>query len=165
MSVKPRTIDNLGVDASIRYAKDKELLEPQFLEESRLVSQKTEIPVAKPYVPSEFDQLFSIGPTVSWANFAPPPQSPAIPRSLFSYQLVPSLGTYETKEETEEKIEKLESALEQHKQSKKGGDQSDKEKQEEEREKRLITALILCIDRLDKSLALINGRRNQFHRG
>lgn len=164
MSVKPRTIDNLGVDASVRYAKDKELFEARFIEESRVVSPKTEVPVVKPYVPSDFDQLFSSGKMVAWAAFSAPPQS-STPRSLFSYQLIPSLGTYETKGENEEKILQVEEALQHHKRSKQGWSESDEEREREEKEKRMIIALFGCIERLDKSLSLINSRRNQFHRG
>ena len=160
MSVKPRTIDNLGIDASIRYAKDKELFEARFIEESSIVSRKTEIPVSKPYVPSEFDQMFSSERTIRWALFSPPPETLSTASALFSYQLLPSLGTYERQEDTEQL---LEDAMERQKDSRK--DQSDKEKQQEEKEKQLIKNLLSCITRIDKTLNLINARRNQYQRG
>ena len=164
MSVKPRTIDNLGIEASVRYAKDKELFEARFIEESRLVSQKTEISVARPYVPSEFDQLFVIGKTISWASFLPPPEYFAYARPIFSYQLIPSLGGYEKQEADSDKLAALEDAINKQKGSKKQ-DQSDKERQEEEKERQTIAALLECISRLDKTLVLINSRRNQYQRG
>lgn len=162
MTSKPRTIDNLGIDASIRYAKDKELFESRFIDESQIVSKRLEIPVAKPYVPSEFDRLFSLEKTISWASFPSLPESLVFTKSLFTYQLIPSLGTYEQHEE-EDQFEALDDAL--NKQKEAHPDQSDKENQEEEREKKLIVELLKCIAKIDKSLSLINARRNQYQRG
>lgn len=158
MTSKSRTIDNLGLDASIRYAKDKELFAPSFIEDSKLVSRKTEISVARPYVPSEFDQKFSSTKTVMWASFSPPPESLAQESTLFSYQLVPSLGTYEQTDDTEQLLEDaLQKRIEE--------DPSDKEKQQDQKEKQLIADLLAQIREIDKSLNLINSRRNQYQRG
>ncbi|HSX13063.1 MAG TPA: DUF5399 family protein [Chlamydiales bacterium] len=155
---KPRTIDNLGLDASIRYARDKELYAPLSIEEAQLVSRKTEISVARPYIPSEFDELFSSAKTVIWALFSPPPESLSRENMLFSYQLMPSLGTYERQEDTEAQ---LEDALEKRKDKR----QSEKEKERDKKEKQLITDLLANIAKIDKSIELINSRRNQYQRG
>jgi len=163
MSVKPRTIDNLGIEASIRYAQDQKLSESRFFEDSRLISQKTEISVSKPYVPSEFDQLFSVGRTVAWASFLPPPEYFSFAKPLFSYQLIPSLGGYEKQEADAEKLAAIEDAIEKHRGSRQGG--SEKEKDEEEQERKVIAALLQCIHKLDRTLILINSRRNQYQRG
>lgn len=160
MTSKPRTIDNLGLDASIRYAKDKELFEARFIEDSKIVSRKTEIPVSSPYVPSEFDQMFSSAKNLIWAAFSPPPESLMTTNTLFSYQLIPSLGTYEQQDDAEQM---LEDALQKHREL--DQNQSDKEKQQEEREKQLIKDLLVCITKIDKTLSLINSRRNQYQRG
>jgi hypothetical protein len=164
MTVKPRTIDNLGVDASVRYAKDQELYEARYIEEARLIPQKTEVSVAKPYVPSEFDQFFSVGRTVSWALFSPPPNYYAGDKALFSYLLIPSLGDYEKLEAGSDKIESLQGVLDQEKE---GSGQSfdEGEKDGEERERKTIAALFECIGKLNKALVLINSRRNQYQRG
>lgn len=159
MSTKPRTIDNLGVDASIRYAKDKELFEPKFIEESKLVSTKTEIPSLKPYIPSEFERLFSSIRTTIWAAFDPPPESLSNPNSLFSYQLIPSLHL----EPDIEPLLFIEDALKKKKRPRKK--QATKDKEEEEEEKQTLLVLLECIQQIDKSLALINSRRNQYQRG
>ena len=163
MSVKSRTIDNLGVEASIRYAKDKELFESRFLEDSKLVSQKTEVTVSKPYAPSEFETLFSSGQLTSWASFLPPPESLSYGKRLFSFQLIPSLGNYEKQDDDAEKLAALEDAIQKHKGSKQGG--SHQEEKEEEEERQTIEALLQCIYKLDRSLSLINARRNQYQRG
>lgn len=158
MPTKPRTIDNLGLDASIRYAQDKELYAPISVEEAQIVSRKTEVSVAKPYISSEYDLLFSSTKTVIWALFSPPPESLSKENTFFSYQLMPSLGTYERQEDAEEL---LEDALEKRKQQR----QSDKEKDRDNREKQLIKDLLSCIAKIDKSIELINSRRNQYQRG
>ena len=165
MSVKSsRTIDNLGPDASVRYAKDKQLFEPRFIEESRLIPQKTEVSVLKPYVPSEFEELFSLGKRIPWAAFTAPPNYYTEAKPLFSYQLIPSLGGYEKLEANEDKLEALEDALKHPR--KKNQDMSDQEEEEnEERERQTLIALFQCINQLDKSLSMINAKRNQYQRG
>ena len=163
MTVKPRTIDNLGVDASIRYAKDQELLEPRLIEESRLIPQKTEVTVAKPLELSEFDQIYSIGKTISWALFSPPPNFYSRDIGLFSYQLIPSLGGYEKLEADSDKIEALEDVL--GKSEEREGRGQDQEKEKDEKSRQTILALFQCIDKLNKTLTMINARRNQYQRG
>ena len=164
MTVKPRTIDNLGVDASIRYAKDQELLEPRLIEESRLIPQKTEVTVVKPFELSEFDQTYSVGRTISWALFSPPPDFYARDKGLFSYQLIPSLGGYEKLEADSDKIETLEDVLEKS-EEREGRGQSDQEREKDENQRQTLLALFQCIDKLNKTLAMINARRNQYQRG
>ena len=112
MTVKPRTIDNLGVESSIRYAKDQEALDTRLIQDSRFIPQKTEVSVLKPYVPSELEQYFAPGKITIWASFSPPPDYLLQGKPLFSYQLIPSLGSYEKQEADSDKLESLESALE-----------------------------------------------------
>ncbi len=167
MSIKSRTIDNLGVEASIRYAKDKALFEPNFIEDSRIVSQKTEISALRPYIPSEFDQLFTVGKNLPWASFLPPPEYFNQSKPLFSYQLIPSLGSYEKQEADTDKLEALEDAIQKHRGSKKKKTEQEMldEEEEEETERQAIVALLECIHAFDRSLDLINSRRNQYQRG
>ncbi len=166
MTVKPRTIDNLGVESSIRYAKDQEALDTRLIQDSRFIPQKTEVSVLKPYVPSELEQYFAPGKITIWASFSPPPDYLLQGKPLFSYQLIPSLGSYEKQEADSDKLESLESALGKpfSRKQKKGEDQ-EKEKEEEERERQILLALLKCIGTLDKTLTLINSRRNQYQRG
>ena len=56
----PRTIDNLGLDVSTRYAEDQKRLDQQFIKESKAVSAQTQIDVTSPSYGSEFDLLFEI---------------------------------------------------------------------------------------------------------
>lgn len=163
MSIKPKTIDNLGVESSIRYARDKELLDTRFLEESKWVPQKTEVSSTKPYVPSEFDPLFSLAKTTKWAFFSPPPNYEMQMRALFSYQLIPSLGPFEKQEADSEKVAAIEEALQKKREQGKEGKGNGEEEEEEER--KVVSALLSCIHMLDRTLTLINARRGQYQRG
>jgi len=162
MTTKPRTIDNLGVDASIRYAKDQELYEASLIEESRLVPQKTEVSVVQPYILSDFEQFYSIGKTASWALFSPPPNFALYDKRLFSYLLIPSLGDYEKLEADSDKLESLENVLQKQEE---GKEESEEEREKEEKDRQVLVALLQCITKLNKTLTLINSRRNQYQRG
>ncbi len=163
-SVKPRTIDNLGLDSSVRYARDVEANDARLLEDSKIISRRMEMPVTKPYTPSEFDKLFSFGRSVHWALFTAPPESETTVRSLFSHQLIPSLGSLEKQESDIDKILALEDALNKPR-KKRLGTWDEREEKEEEEERKTLSALLKCIERLDRTLTYINARRNQYHRG
>ncbi len=161
MTVKPRTVDNLGTEASIRYAKDQAAIDRLLLEDARWVPNKTEVSVAKPYVLSEFDQLFSSAKTIQWASFQEPPNFEAHLSSLFSHQLIPSLGSSEKQEADTEKLEALEDALHKREEKKQNKD----EQQKEEKERKALLALLKSLHKLDRTLSMINSRRNQYQRG
>jgi|GEM_PF-590241 hypothetical protein len=175
MSIKSRTIDNLGIESSVRYAKDIEQLDVRMLEESKWIPEKTTVSAFKPYVPSEFAHLFSFPQKALWAAFFPPPDYYDRVGRFFSYQLIPSLGSYEKQEADTDKIGGLEDALNKPFSRKKKGDQEGSEGQdqeqsgeqnpEEERERQVVMSLLETITRLDRALVLINSRRNQFQRG
>lgn len=162
MTTKPRTIDNLGIETSSRYARDQATLDTKLIEESRFIPLKTEVSVVKPYLSTEFEEYLNPGKLVLWASFEPPPEYFAYGKPLFSYQLIPSLGSYEKQEEGEDKLTALEDAL-----SKgfKEGKQDDREFQEEEKERKTLLGLLKTIGKLDRTLSLINARRNQYQRG
>lgn len=173
-----RTIDNLGLPASIRYAKDKEQLDTRLLDESRLIPQKTETSVARPYLVSEFEQQYSLTPKHLFALFQPPPHYFEQGRMLFGHHIVPSLGSDEKRETDIERLthwtetstgQKRKSST--RAKSKKEGKKSrtiqeqEDEDEEEERECHRLLSLLQCITQLDKDLLLINARRNQYQRG
>lgn len=161
MTVKSRTIDNLGIETSSRYARDKANLDTKLIEESRFIPQKTEVSVVKPYIPTELEEYLAPGKLTLWASFAPPPDYFAYAKPLFSYQLIPSLGGYEKQEADEDKLEALEDTL--NKSFKEGKGQQDQH--EEERERKTLLGLLKTIGKLDRALTLINARRNQYQRG
>jgi hypothetical protein len=159
MSVKPRTIDNMGVDTSSRYARDKATLDTKLVEESRFIPSKTEVSVVKPYLPTEFEEFLFPNKLTLWASFSPPPEYLSSAKSLFSHQLIPSMGGYEKQEADSDKLEALEDALNKgHRDNKQG-------QQEEERERKILLNLFKTIGILDRTLIFINSRRNQYQRG
>lgn len=157
---KPRTIDNLGVETSSRYARDKAALDTKLIEESRFIPLKTEVSVVKPYLPTEFDQYLMPTKLAMWASFAPPPDYLVYGKPLFSYQLIPSLGGYEKQEADSDKLEALEDTLNKAFKEGKEGQQ-----QQEEKERKTLLTLLQMIEKLDRTLSLINSRRNQYQRG
>ncbi len=162
MTVKPRTIDNLGIDTSKRYAQDQAKLDTKFIEESRFIPQKTEVSVLKPYLPTEFEEYLLPGKLTLWASFEPPPEYFAHAKPLFSYQLIPSIGGYEEQEADTDKLQALEDTI--HKQFQEGK-QDKREGQEEEKERKTLLHLLQTIGKLDRTLSLINARRTQYQRG
>lgn len=162
MTVKPRTIDNMGIETSSRYARDKAQLDTKIIEESRFIPLKTEVSVMKPYLPTEFEHYLLPGKLTLWAAFEPPPEYFGLAKSLFSYQIVPSLGGYEKQEADTDKLEALEDTI--NKQFKEGK-RDQQESQQEEKERKTLLGLLQMIGKLDRTLTLINSRRNQYQRG
>jgi len=69
----PRTIDNLGVDVSTRYAEDRKALDESFIKEARTIPSQAQIDVSAPSFPSEMEELLHAQPAnISWASFPPP---------------------------------------------------------------------------------------------
>ncbi|MBI3508816.1 MAG: DUF5399 family protein [Chlamydiia bacterium] len=162
VNIKSKTIDDLGIDASKQYAENQRLYDPSLIEESRLVAPRSQIPTVMPYAPSEMDAYFSVGKGNSWALFTPPPEFVVYGENFFSYQLIPSLGPQEKQDADAEKLQHLEDFLD--KERGKKGQSNDDEEEDEEQKERLI-AMFQCLQKLDKTLNLINARRNQYQRG
>ncbi len=161
-TVKPRTIDNLGIETSSRYAKDQAQLDNKLISDSRFIPLKTEVSVVRPYFPTEFEEYLRPGTLTLWASFEPPPEYYAYGKPLFSYQLIPSLGGYEKQEADSDKLEALEDALNK---GSKEGKRDNQEQQEEEKERKILLYLLKTIGKLDRTLGMINARRNQYQRG
>jgi hypothetical protein len=143
---EPRTIDNLGIEVSTRYAEDKRVLDETLVKEARAVSAQTEITVMAPSFPSEVEALLRIERThLPWANFFPPEHYFEQRKPLFSFQLVPSMGTEDKKESQTQKIL-----------SKTGV---------EDRSKKILTSLLNTIGTFDKLIIEINAKRGQYHKG
>lgn len=157
---KPRTIDNLGVETSSRYARDKATLDTKLIEESRFIPLKTEVSVVRPYLPTALEEYLMPDKLTIWASFAPPPEFFTQTKPLFSYQLIPSLGGYEKQEADTDKLEALEDTLNKSFKERGGG-----QEQQEEKERKTLLTLLQVIGKLDRALTLVNARRNQYQRG
>ncbi|MGD2169821.1 MAG: DUF5399 family protein [Chlamydiota bacterium] len=160
MSTKPRTIDNLGTDASNRYAVDQKLVDKELLQGSRQVGGLSEVSVTTPYIPSGFDEQFNtFQKNLPWARFAPPPKYLSHRKRIFTFQLVPSLGSTEKHEQELQKLSK--DKEEKHKEHQFEGF----EKDEEEKERKKVIKLLKMLGLYDQYLSLINARRGQYHKG
>lgn len=170
-----KTIDNLGIDSYVRYAQDQEYLDKELLKDSRLVPSQTEVDVVKPFYSSEYEHMFeTTRRNRGWAEFYKPLGYGDKKRSIFTFQILPQLGTEEMFLMQSTKIrEKIERDRKKNKEKqedrrRKGlpnDFEDDLELQEEEKESQALLSLIENICILDKILIEINSRRNQFQKG
>lgn len=165
MSTKARTVDNLGVDVSIQYAKNMEQLDRKLLEESRAAPFQTDVVVTNPYVLSEWDDLFSMRRKHgAWAQFFAPPHFTSHRKNLFSYQLIPSMGTPERHQAEAEKLKHFQ--FRKHKKKKKKEEAyEERDDQQEEKERDILLTLLEKIMFLDKQILFVNSRRSQYQKG
>lgn len=177
------TIDNLGIDVSTRYASDQVKLNIPLVKdfkESSGISKKTQVGVYSPAKVSEIDALLgfsSLKHTV--ASFIVPQELAT--SQVFSYLLIPSLGSEEKQESLLQKIHEQLAKNKEERQKKKqklneefSSDeekrrkalwQFEHEEKEEEREKEFLVRLFDALGYLNKCLTDINARRNQFQQG
>jgi hypothetical protein len=167
---RSKTIDNLGIDLSIRYAKDQEYLDKTFIKEVIAIPEQTRIDASLPCFSSEFESMFQTSlRNKDWASFLTPPGFKDQKRGLFSFQIVPSLGTEDTQQLHADRIR---SRLNRDRENRKKKQQEEKEAfeediefKEEEKESEIILRLIELISNLDRILIEIHGRKNQFQKG
>ena len=169
----PRTIDNLGVEVSTRYAEDKKVFDESLIKEARGIPSQTEIDVFAPSFSSEMDELMNTQrANISWASFLPPALYFEQRKRLFTYQLIPSMGSEDKKESQAQKIlAKLkgmeEERVETDKENKGKRELYDLERslEEEEKEKKILTSLLSTIALFDMLIIEINSRRSQYQKG
>jgi len=165
MAKEPKTIDNLGLGPSIRYAEDqKELEQVKLFKEARVIPRQAEIDVTVPYFPSEIESLLEVQKrNIPWGQFYAPLRYAEQKRRLFSYSIIPSLGSEDKNELLIQRIssrphvpQRLEEVVEW---------QEKREIEDEEREKKILVALLKQVNQLNKVLIDINSRRGQYHKG
>ncbi|HEY2811486.1 MAG TPA: DUF5399 family protein [Rhabdochlamydiaceae bacterium] len=169
----PRTIDNLGIDASTRYAEDQKIYDKTHIKEAPAISVQTEVEVTTPFFPSELDTLLRFSPLhLSWAAFSAPALYYEQKKRLFTFQSIPSMGSQDKKESQAQKIlAQLQLVEEKHAvEDKEEKDQKKKREreivqQEQEKEKKILTALLQTIILIDKLIIDINSRRGQYQKG
>lgn len=152
--VEPKTVSNLPLDVSIRWAEDQKILEQSrpIIQESRVIPQHVQTEVILPKTQSQIDLLLnlsSLHPT--WALFQMPQGFAQQRRRIFSSQLTSCLGSDEQQDAL---IARIESA---------GGDDEDHSAWEEEK-KRLLQLLKL-MNSLNKDLIDIISRCTQYQKG
>jgi hypothetical protein len=174
----PRTIDNLGYDASQRYALDQKILMgvESMMKESKNVFNQAFVEVVSPSFSSEFETLFDAAKkNSSWAEFLPPVGYHEQKRKFFTYQLFPTLlgsqekGTAALEKllvEIEKRMEKYEQEQDAEKESKEQEEwEKVHEKEKKEKEKKTILQLLHCILDLDKCMIYLTSKRGQYQKG
>ncbi len=170
----PRTIDNLGVEVSTRYAEDQQHVDEKMIREARSIPPQTTIDVSMPSFSSELDALLNTEITQHvWATFFAPDRFLEQKARLFSFLLIPSLGSEEKKEALNQKIlAKLKAIADKRKEEREKGQgerkeawQDQKEEEDAEKEKKALTSLFDTVALLDKFLIDINSRRSQYQKG
>lgn len=170
----PRTIDNLGVDVSTRYAEDQKILDQTLVKESRGISIDTGIEVTAPSFSNEVEALLQTQPTnVTWASFIPPAHYFEQRKRLFTHQMIPSMGSEDKQESQAQKIlAKLQSMVEkkvegpqEKEEEKRQKYEEERELEMEEREKKILSSLLNTVTLFDKLIIEINSRRSQYQKG
>ena len=148
---EPKTVSNLPVDVSVRWAEDQKLLEQTrpYLTESVGIMQHAVKDVSTPAVFSEIDLLLGtlrIHPT--WASFQIPSKFNEQRRRLFTSKLAPFIGT---DEQQDLQIERVEAYAE--------------EGEEKKREKETVLKLLKLVHSLNRDLREIISRCCQYQKG
>lgn len=164
-----RTIDNLGIGTSIRYAEDQTSFEKAIISESQRIAKDVEITVTVPSFLSETNSLFQLDRrNQQWAFFRTPERY-GQQKGLFTYQMAPSLGSSEKLQSQSLKIDTHMKELRQKRtvsqRNKNLGWEEMKEGEDEMKESRLLIHLLEYIQNIDKALTFFHSRRGQYQRG
>lgn len=160
-----RTIDNLGIEISTRYAEDKAQLDEKILREARSIPIQTQIDVTLPSYASEFDLLFDLGKRhITWANFFAPSKYYEQKKRLFTEQIIPAIGSQDKKELQMEKIKKMRKPQKLTEEERMQWEE-EKEKEEEEKQRKILLRLMDYLASYDNYLIDINSRRSQYQKG
>lgn len=148
-----KTVSNLPVDVSIRWAKDQELLQQTkpYLTEAVTISQHAQKDVSIPTIFSEIDTLLGVlqkNPT--WALFYLPPGYNQQKRRLFTFQIASFLGS---DEQQEMQIQRIEATSEEG------------EEDERKKEKQVLLKLLNMVQHLNRDLIDILSRCRQYQKG
>ncbi|MES2344532.1 MAG: DUF5399 family protein [Chlamydiota bacterium] len=162
-----RTIDDLGIETYTRYAQDKSQLDEKIIQESHFIPFGAEMDVTFPSFSSEFDLLLETNKrNPSWADFFAPPLYFEQKKRLFSFQIIPSLGSDEKKESQLLRIkEKAEQDEEEQKKRPPTSWEEERDAEDKKKEKNILLKLINRVNALEKDLIDINSRRNQYQKG
>ncbi|MBM3198702.1 MAG: hypothetical protein FJZ58_05550 [Chlamydiae bacterium] len=168
------TIDNLGFQASQRYALDQKLLEEsrELTQGSRSILDRAEISVVSPSFHSECDALVSNNKkNTSWALFSPPHGYSEAKKHAFTHDILPSLSIEKAKQLYKEKIKEqknpnvtLDQDSEDQEEQKQQW-QTKKEEEESEKEKECLLHFLDCISHLGQCMLYANIKRVQYHKG
>ncbi len=148
-----KTVSNLPLDVSIRWAKDQKLLQESelIIRDSTHASSQVQTDAIFPAKLSEVESLLGLSKLhPSWATFQAPIGFFLQRRKIFKSQLVPFLGSDEQQDSLITRIQSL-----------KGDDQDE---EWEDKRNRLV-ALLQLLQSLNKDLIDIFTRCKQYQKG
>ena len=151
---EPKTVSNLPLDVSIRWAEDQKLLEETqpIIRDSNLASSHAQAEVILPVRQSEIEALLGLSQLhPSWALFEVPPGFFIQRRRIFRSQLVPFLGSDEQQDAMMTRIQNTK------------GDERDLSEWEHEKDR--LLKLLQLLQRLNKDLIDISTRCKQYQKG
>ncbi|MEX0961289.1 MAG: DUF5399 family protein [Simkaniaceae bacterium] len=159
-----RTIDNLGVESSVRYAADREDLDPKMIEESKGIPLHTQVDVTSPFFPSYTDLLFGTKSRhLPFPDFYPPKRYNDQRRRIFTHQILPSIGTHDM---LMTQVERIRSVLDKDAGQKSGkGWEKEQDLNDEESEGHVLIQFLGLLQKLDRIIEQISSGRNQYQRG
>lgn len=168
-----RTIDNLGLDTSVRWAQDQKFLDASLIKESPFISKQTTIDVTTPSFTSEFDILFQTHQRFApWALLQAPNGYDLQKMRLFTHQSIPSLGSDEFLsaqiEKIRDKVEASKKERNKKRQAKQGSEyhwEDQRDEEQELRESKTLIALLEYLQLVDSMMGEINARRSQYQKG
>ena len=173
MMAEAKTIDNLGPDASNRWARDQQHLDPSLIKEAPFVSKQSTTDITSPCLHSQCNVLLqSNQQSTPWASLRPPSGYHLQNKRLFTHQSIPSLGSDEFLGTQIQKIkDKTETDQESRKKRRKVKGQEryrweeEREEKEELLEAKTLISFLERIQLLDSLITEINARRNQYQKG
>ncbi len=149
----PKTVSNLPVDVSIRWAEDQKFLEETrpMISEADYISSFTQKDVSIPTTFSQLEVLLnSQNLHASWAMFKAPKGFFDQRKRLFTSRILPFL---DSDEQIDDKMQKINSL-------------NDKEEDQEEKErKRRLVEMLRVLLELNKNLTFVLSKRNQYQKG
>ena len=150
--VEPKTVSNLPIDVSIRWAEDQKLLEEThpMIKESGVIPQHARTEVIQPAPQSQIDLLLGlVGRHPTWALFQMPQGFANQGRRLFTSKLIPLLESDEQQDALVARISGV----------------SDEKDESVQREKGHLLQLLKLLQSLNKDLIDILSRCKQYQKG
>ncbi|MCB1117332.1 MAG: DUF5399 family protein [Chlamydiia bacterium] len=158
-----KTIDNLGVEISTRYAQRSEDQESSIVKYAARLSPRTSISVSRAGYLSAYDELLGTRQRAQqWARFDLPKGFESSSMRIFTHHLLPNIRTDEFGILESDRIRQM------REDKKKKKDYNWEERIEEDQEHKESETLLHFFDSLsekDKNLIEINGRRRQYQKG
>jgi len=152
----PKTVSDLPVDVSIRWANDQKLLEENhpIITDSKSISQFTQKDVSSPATASHLDILMDISSThPTWALFSPPAGFFNQRRRLFTSRVIP---LFDSEDLIDDKIQRITSATDQ---------EEEEGHQQKKQDKEALINMLKQLITINKNLLFIMSRRNQYQKG